>query len=403
MTISAFCRCGKIVFGSEAMAGESAHCSLCGSEITFPSASPLTGNGLGAHPAGAVAAPSRRRIRDYLYWTLLLALLPLIPGLMRDNDPRILERLRETVRAHPEIKPRVEAIMADREATLDELLRILPGKRLDADALLARNSREHWLYATMAAICFPILVRFLFAQERTRIWQLVFIALFTSTVGIAFLFVLEGMVESAFRRALDPERNLFVNFFGYACRVGLCEELCKALPLLWYVRRRERPTWQGACLWGMASGVGFGVAEGIAYSTQLYNGIMGPEPYVSRFISCVTLHAVWSASVGLTLYHCRGMVRHAVGDVLYEGVFQWSELVWPLLRILGVAMILHGAYDAFLTKDMIAPALLVALISFAWLGWQIETCREVDDLRAAYKARPKVAQPAHLVKTSTSI
>ncbi|HEY1859355.1 MAG TPA: PrsW family glutamic-type intramembrane protease, partial [Gemmataceae bacterium] len=216
-------------------------------------------------------------------------------------------------------------------------------------------------------------------------------------------FALEGLVESAFRRALDPERSLFVNFFGYTLGVGLCEELCKALPLLWYVRRRERATWQGACLWGMASGVGFGVAEGITYSAQLYNGVMGPEPYITRFISCVTLHAVWTASVGLTLYHCRGMVRHAVGDVLYEGVFHWSELVWPLLRVLGVAMVLHGSYDALLTKDMIAPALLVALISFAWLGWQIETCREVDDLRAAYKKRPKVAEPPHLVKTSTSI
>jgi RsiW-degrading membrane proteinase PrsW (M82 family) len=386
------------------MAGESARCSLCGNEFTFPHAPVHAGNGVGTFDPVVLAAYSRRRVRDYLYWVLLFALAPLIPGLLRDSDPRILERLKETVRAHPEVRQSVEQILENPNATLDELLKILPGKRLDADALLPRTSREHWWYATMSAISFLILVRLLFAQERERIWKLVFIALFTSTVGIAFLYALEGIFESAFRRALDPERNLFVNFFGYTVGVALCEELCKALPLLWYVRRRVRVTWQGACLWGMASGVGFGVAEGITYSAQLYNGIMGPLPYFTRFVSCVTLHAVWSASVGLTLYHCRGMVRHAVGDVLHDGVFKWNELVWPLLRILGVAMILHGAYDALLTKNMMAPALLVALLSFAWLGWQIETCREVDALREAYKARPKVLpEPPHMVKTSTSI
>src|SRR5713226_6406318 len=99
MTISAFCRCGKIVFGSEAMAGESAHCSLCGHEVIFPAVPAPMGNGIGGHPPAAASAPPRRRLRDYLSWTLLLTLLPLIPGLLRDNDPHILERLRATVRA----------------------------------------------------------------------------------------------------------------------------------------------------------------------------------------------------------------------------------------------------------------------------------------------------------------
>src|SRR5262249_50949321 len=156
-------------------------------------------------------------------------LVPLIPGLLRDNDPRILERLKETVRAHPEVRQSVEQILENPNATLDELLTILPGKRLDAKALLPRDSRDHWWYATMSAISFLILVRLVFAQERERIWKLVFIALFTSTVGIALIYALEGIFESAFRRALDPERSLFVNFFGYTVGVALCEEMCKVL------------------------------------------------------------------------------------------------------------------------------------------------------------------------------
>ena len=44
--------------------------------------------------------------------------------------------------------------------------------------------------------------------------------------------------------------------------------------------------------------------------------------------------------------------------------------------ITGVA--LHGLYDTFLTQDMLPLALLVALFSFIWMGWQIETSREKE-------------------------
>jgi len=108
--------------------------------------------------------------------------------------------------------------------------------------------------------------------------------------------------------ALDPHGSFVSRLFGYVFAVGLGEELCKALPVLFYVRWGRRPTWRGALLWGMASGVGFGVAEGLLYSTKMYHGVAPAEFYLVRFASCVALHAVWSASVGITIFQSRAIV-----------------------------------------------------------------------------------------------
>jgi hypothetical protein len=45
-------------------------------------------------------------------------------------------------------------------------------------------------------------------------------------------------------------------------------------------------------LWGMASGIGFGIAEGIMYSGRYYNGVAGADIHYVRFLSCVALHAI---------------------------------------------------------------------------------------------------------------
>ena len=72
-----------------------------------------------------------------------------------------------------------------------------------------------------------------------------------------------------------------------------------SLPLLWRVNRAGPPPWRTACLCGFASGVGFGVAESVYYAERAFNGLAAGDTYLVRFTSCVALHAVWSATVGL--------------------------------------------------------------------------------------------------------
>ena len=125
-----------------------------------------------------------------------------------------------------------------------------------------------------------------------------------------------------------------MSFVGFTCGVGLCEELCKALPLLWHYRSEASMGWRGAALWGLASGVGFGVAEGIMYSSRYYNGISPLNMYVVRFVSCVALHAIWSASVGITIWRRQETI---------QGDLDWTNFALAILQILAVPMVLARA------------------------------------------------------------
>jgi RsiW-degrading membrane proteinase PrsW (M82 family) len=80
---------------------------------------------------------------------------------------------------------------------------------------------------------------------------------------------------------------------------------------------------------GLASGVGFGISEGIMYAGDHYNGISGGEIYIVRFVSCAALHAMWAASVGIAI------ARH-IED--YEGVADNGEFAVFMLRMLAVPM-----------------------------------------------------------------
>lgn len=68
-------------------------------------------------------------------------------------------------------------------------------------------------------------------------------------------------------------------------------------------------SWRSAVFWGRVSGVGFGVSEGVNYCGYCgycgghcgghYNGVLGGRVYRVRFVSCVALHAIRTAAVGV--------------------------------------------------------------------------------------------------------
>jgi RsiW-degrading membrane proteinase PrsW (M82 family) len=343
------------------------------------------------------APPAGNVFQEYLYWVLCLTLIPLGFSLF-DGKSDVTERMERTQKSNPAIVERWEK---SEDASLDDLLRSLPGERIQG-AHLPRGSYWHWAYAAASACVFWCLVVLIFPRRATNPKDLLLIGLFTGTVGIFFLlavqfvayftqgiwltgggaltlvFYILKFIGFSYRSALDPDSNFVVSFLGFTCGVGLCEELCKAFPLIWYFRGCDRMSWRGACRWGLASGVGFGVAEGITYAADFYNGIDSGGMYVVRFISCVGLHAIWSASVGITLYRFQAML---------QGKRDWYELGLPLLRVVAVPMVLHGLYDTLLKMELNEFALVVAVVSFAWLAWQVETLRELE-------ARPVSPTPA---------
>jgi RsiW-degrading membrane proteinase PrsW (M82 family) len=180
---------------------------------------------------------------------------------------------------------------------------------------------------------------------------------------VTILFYIVKFIGYSYAAALDPRSGFLLSCMGFTFGVGFCEEICKMLPLVQHFRYRATLDWRGACVWGLASGVGFGVSEGIHYASKYYNGVQSSDIYAVRFISCVALHAIWSCAAAVTLFEHQDWLQTHCSTV---------EFVWRLAQIVAVPMILHGLYDTLLKKDMRAGAFLAAVASFGWMVYQLE-------------------------------
>jgi RsiW-degrading membrane proteinase PrsW (M82 family) len=335
----------------------------------------------------------------HLHWLLVLALIPLAFSLLgEDEGPEAFDkRLEETLEhSPPEIQQRFVSLAAQardgKEVSLDDVISILPEQRLSG-AFLPRKSWTHWGMAVGAAVLFMAFFVFLATGKVAEPTHLLVIGLFTATAGILLLLALQTVADwtrgfrlrggnilvllfyvvkfigYSYQAALDPENGFFLSFLGYTLGVGLCEEVCKALPLFWKYREKQEESWRTAFLWGLASGAGFGIAEGILYASRHYNGISGPGIYLVRFLSCVALHALWTGSVAITLNQKQELLQQEIN---------WYDYIPRIVFIVGIPMILHGLYDTFLKKDMKGYALAVAVASFLFLAFQISRLHGSD-------------------------
>jgi RsiW-degrading membrane proteinase PrsW (M82 family) len=343
---------------------------------------PATDAALAPAPAARPPRPTVRRPpptpegwRRYARWSLIVALVPLAVYTLRPDDP--VGRYKKTRDKYPEIAKRFP-----RPDQTEQFVQALPGQRLEG-ALLPRKALGHWFAAALAAVLFWEFILIVQPMGNSTSRQLWAVGIFTGTVGVltlllfqvvAALTLLPGLrggcigtvvlgvfklISYSYRAAVDPSSGFFLSAVGFTFGVGLCEELVKAWPVLWHFRRSGTLDVRGAVVWGLASGIGFGVSEGITYASDFYNGVSSGGVYLVRFISCVGLHAVWSASVAILIWKARQEVREARGVA-------WLAL---LAKVLPAAMVLHGLYDTLLKKGYEFTALTTAAASFALFFW----------------------------------
>lgn len=365
------CPCGRAV-------REEARCPRCGERRR-------EAGHLEAAPSGRRPPPPSRAPSLGLRAGLLLAaaLLPLFAShLVRHESVRT--RLRRTLeRAPPGTLARLDALPAPSRKSV---LACLPDGRIDG-ALLAVDSRAHWGMAAVTALAAGAVLLRLFAARGADLVRAGQVALFTGVVGIGALGLAQrlcfwahgvqtdgllgalleliGGVASAYLATDDGERGFLGHLVGYLFSVGLLEELCKIAPLVLLARGPEvatdRRTW---LVYGLASGLGFGVAEGLHYAEWRYNGLATAGTYVVRFASCVAIHGVLCASVAVSLQRRLAWLSDASwlsrGPWLALGV----ALAWPMLA--------HALYDTLLDHRQPIVALGVAFAACVWLAWQVE-------------------------------
>ena len=335
------------------------------------------------------AADNEPSWRKHLHWLLAVALVPLALSMFWKDEATFAERLDKTVQAHPEVLPKLQQL--PESADLNALFDVLPNNCLEG-AHLSRRSWMHWLYALLSIGGFLALLMLMLPGGSVSPSRLLFTGIITGTVGIflllgfqwvamytqgfnvrgrgllVVLFYIVKFIGFSYRCALEEGNGFLLSFMGFTCGVGLCEEVCKAVPIAIYLRSTRNANWKGACVVGLASGIGFGVSEGLTYSSDFYNGISGIGIYLVRFISCVALHSLWSGCVAQLMFNNQDNISEVDGE----------NIVGFVVHYLLIAMILHGLYDTLLKQQQPLWALAIAAASFGWFVFMMSRQADSD-------------------------
>ncbi|MDB5341155.1 MAG: hypothetical protein JWN70_6774 [Planctomycetaceae bacterium] len=313
---------------------------------------------------------------DVLVWVFLLAILPLGVISVLPQKP-IAERVEKMVEKNQELQAELEEYGAQDFMAMNKDLTL-------EGAHLSRKSMVHWAYACFAAAGFLALMNAMRHMTTVTAQGLFLTGVLTGTVGIGMLLTFQVLAEISlhirvfgggifglimlaikfigfsYRAALDPNSGFLWSFVGFTCGVGFCEEVCKAIPVFYYLRNTRSSDWRGTCLLGFASGAGFGISEGIMYAGSYYNGIEPATAYIVRFVSCVAFHAILSGGVALLMFGNQDYI---------DGDNDWITFLWGGMTYIMIAMVLHGLYDTLLKQRLDPVAFIVALAAFGWLAW----------------------------------
>ncbi len=186
----------------------------------------------------------------------------------------------------------------------------------------------------------------------------------TGLVSIPVLLVLQRLPLLAQLHELAEAAGFLPRFVGMLFGVGVIEELTKAAVVLWLVRRPgDILLPQTVVLYGMISGLGFGIYEGVAYQ-QSVNREQGVDAAyflnIARLTSLPFLHAIWT-----------GIAGYFIG---FSALFPMRRHGLRLCAI-GVPACLHALYNTF---GWSLPGLAAGLLGVVLLMTYLANCRRTQ-------------------------
>ena len=157
---------------------------------------------------------------------------------------------------------------------------------------------------------------------------------FTTQVAAFVLTSVQSFPPMSYLYALTESDIFFGLLIGFIFGVGFTEELIKALPLFYFVRTAKEPLIpQTLVYYGLISGIGFGVLEGVLYQTTTNTTLEYSHAFfmnIARLTSLPFLHAIWAAIAGYF--------------IAFANLYPKFRKALYLFAI-AVPAILHGIYD----------------------------------------------------------
>jgi RsiW-degrading membrane proteinase PrsW (M82 family) len=187
----------------------------------------------------------------------------------------------------------------------DRKLLCLAGIGLAPATLLAISSEAtvgYWAIALYFSVLWSVFFYYLFKTPQVQVALCCLCFFGTGMVCIPVLLTIQHLPPIPFFLGLAHSEVLPLRALGMFFGVGLWEELSKAAILFWLVRRPGIiliP--QTAVFYGMISGLGFGIYEGVSYQ-QTVNREQGVDAAyflnIARLTSLPFLHAIWTGIAG---------------------------------------------------------------------------------------------------------
>jgi protease PrsW len=216
------------------------------------------------------------------------------------------------------------------------------------------------IYLAVIGLAPAFLIRFTFASYLTFyaialyfsvLWAVFFYNIFKTdqvvrkkTIAIFFLSQVTALVmvylqvfpPFSWLYGLIESKSILARYIGFVFGVGVLEEFIKAVPLFYLIKTTKEPLIpQTLVYYGLMSGIGFGVLEGVHYQTNANTTLEYDAAFfmnIARLTTLPFLHAVWCGIAGYFISFAN---------------------LYPLYRrglyvlALFIPAFLHGSYDVF--------------------------------------------------------
>lgn len=195
---------------------------------------------------------------------------------------------------------------------------------------------EYWALALYFSAIWAMFFYYLFKTDQMEPRLCAFCFFFTGIVSMLVLLPLQGIPPWSSLYAISHSHSFLTQFIGMYFGVGINEELCKAAILFWIVRRPGQlliP--QTVVFYGMISGLGFGIFEGVSYQMNLNRAQGVDDAYflnIARLTSLPFLHALWTGLAGYFISFSALYPKKRYG-------------LWVIA--IGMPALLHAIYNTF--------------------------------------------------------
>jgi RsiW-degrading membrane proteinase PrsW (M82 family) len=194
----------------------------------------------------------------------------------------------------------------------------------------------YWLIALYFSVLWAFFYFYVFRTPQVEAVQAVLSFTFTAVVAVAGLLQLHKLSIWPDVDVWTESASWAARLFGCIVFIGIPEELCKATILFWLVRRPDRLlTPQTAVFYGMISGLGFGIYEGVLYQRHVNSRLDPSWAYfmnIARLTSLPFFHSIWT-----------GIAGYFIG---FSALYPKKRYGLWILAV-GLPALAHGVYDTF--------------------------------------------------------